>query len=467
MSFNLKEKWADPNFRKFVVVCLIGLFAIPLYHTMSNRKEFKPLEERIAERKAEDRVDDKGRVKGLFDTNEISNLDQDEFNEIYKESADALQVRERRIYQEKEKVLAMVEQLQKDLDAQSLELKNLKRQQEINAKAKAPRTPANRQQSNGQRKNTKRNSQPDNMTAYNNAIETVEQVDQRVFDRTPATFVTAKPQIEGKVIRTITQRSVRSIKKTGEIEEKSHDEFLITQKEQTPKEAVKQPKNTKDDGGLVDANEGTVYLPAGSFFSGVLLTGLDAPTQLAAKKSPMPVIIRVKKEAILPNHFTLDIRECHVIGQAIGDLSSERAHIRAQSITCVREDGRSVESAIQANAVSDYDGKLGIAGRLVSKNGNLLAGSMAAGFMSGISQAVAPRRSLSVNTEPGDQDLWQTVDYGSVAAAGVFQGASNAMDRLAEYYIELAEQIHPVIEISPGRSISFAVISGAKLKLGD
>ena len=181
----------------------------------------------------------------------------------------------------------------------------------------------------------------------------------------------------------------------------------------------------------------------------------------------MPVIIRVKKEAILPNHFTLDIRECHVIGQAIGDLSSERAHIRAQSITCVREDGRSVESAIQANAVSDYDGKLGIAGRLVSKNGNLLAGSMAAGFMSGISQAVAPRRSISVNTEPSSQDLWQSVDYGSVAAAGVFQGASSAMDRLAEYYIELAEQIHPVIEISPGRSISFAVISGAKLKLGD
>ena len=103
----------------------------------------------------------------------------------------------------------------------------------------------------------------------------------------------------------------------------------------------------------------------------------------------------------------------------------------------------------------------------MSKNGNLLAGSMAAGFMSGISEAVAPTRSNSLNTSPGGQDLWQSVDIGSVSAAGAFQGSANAMDRLAEYYIALAEQIHPVIEISPGRSVTFAVLSGTSLKLGD
>ena len=242
--------------------------------------------------------------------------------------------------------------------------------------------------------------------------------------------------------------------------------MLITQQSLKPVKEV-QKKSDPNEGGLIDSDEGVVYLPAGSFFSGVLLTGLDAPTQLAAKSSPMPVVIRVKKEAILPNHFTLDIRECHVIGQAIGDLSSERAHIRAQSITCVRNDGKSVESAIQANAVSDFDGKLGIAGRLVSKNGNLLEGSMAAGFMSGISKAVAPQRTTSINTSGGDRAVWESVDLGSVASAGVFQGSADAMDRLAEYYIALAEQIHPVIEISPGRSITFAVLSGTKLKLGD
>ncbi len=282
----------------------------------------------------------------------------------------------------------------------------------------------------------------------------------------PTQLVTAKPQIEGRVIRTITQRSVRSIKSSGVVEEKQQKDLLITQQSLKPEKEV-QKKSEPNEGGLIDSDEGVVYLPAGSFFSGVLLTGLDAPTQLAAKSSPMPVVIRVKKEAILPNHFTLDIRECHVIGQAIGDLSSERAHIRAQSITCVRNDGKSVESAIQANAVSDFDGKLGIAGRLVSKNGNLLAGSMAAGFMSGISEAVAPQRTTSINTSGGDRAVWESVDLGSVASAGVFQGSADAMDRLAEYYIALAEQIHPVIEISPGRSITFAVLSGTKLKLGD
>lgn len=63
-----------------------------------------------------------------------------------------------------------------------------------------------------------------------------------------------------------------------------------------PKES-KAEKSDPSEGGLVDANEGVVYLPSGSFFSGVLLTGLDAPTQLAAKSAPMPVIIRVKKRS--------------------------------------------------------------------------------------------------------------------------------------------------------------------------
>lgn len=454
-----KRLWEDEKQRKIIIAVLLIPVAFGVYSLTSSKKEYVSIEERIEQRNAEDRVDDKGRVTGLFDSEAIQDLDKDEFLDVYDGAVNGLRKREKNLYTEKEQFLEMYNQQQETIDELSLELKDLKRQNDVRAQARSGNGKVN-ERNQGSRRN--QNSNDNNQLQR---VNTTQQVDERVFDRTPAQFVTAKPQIEGRVIRTITQRSVRSIKNSGVIEEKMQKDLLITQHSQAPEKEITTGKGK--DGGLVEADSGVVYLPSGSFFSGVLLTGLDAPTQLAAKSAPMPVVIRVKKEAILPNHFTLDIRECHVIGEAVGDLSSERAHIRAKTITCVRNDGKSVESSLQANAVSDFDGKLGIAGTLVSKNGNLLAGSMAAGFMSGISEAVAPTRSNSLNTSPGGQDLWQSVDISSVGAAGAFQGSANAMDRLAEYYIALAEQIHPVIEISPGRSVTFAVISGTRLKLGD
>src|SRR3546814_19547855 len=44
----------------------------------------------------------------------------------------------------------------------------------------------------------------------------------------------------------------------------------------------------------------SVTLPAGSILSGVLVTGMDAPTGKQAQRDPFPSLIRIKNEAILP-----------------------------------------------------------------------------------------------------------------------------------------------------------------------
>ena len=54
----------------------------------------------------------------------------------------------------------------------------------------------------------------------------------------------------------------------------------------------------------------TAYIPGGSMFPGVLLNGMDAPTSSVSQKNPTPVLIRVKKEAVLPNFASIDVREC-------------------------------------------------------------------------------------------------------------------------------------------------------------
>ena len=45
------------------------------------------------------------------------------------------------------------------------------------------------------------------------------------------------------------------------------------------------------------------------------------------------------------------------------------------------------------------------------------------------------------------------------------RGASGAMDRMANYYMDLAETLFPVIEIDVTRHIEFIVQRGTPLKL--
>ena len=54
-------------------------------------------------------------------------------------------------------------------------------------------------------------------------------------------------------------------------------------------------------------------------------------------------------------------------------------------------------------------------------------------------------------------------DPGKEYQAGIGQGVSNAMDRLAQYYISLADKTHPVIEIDAGRRVDIGFTKGITL----
>lgn len=227
----------------------------------------------------------------------------------------------------------------------------------------------------------------------------------------------------------------------------------------------------------VDENEKkgemSVTLPSGSILSGVLVTGMDAPTGKQAQKDPFPSLIRIKAEAILPNRFRADFRECFLIAAGWGDLSSERAYMRAERLSCVRNDGSVIESALDAYA-SGEDGKAGIRGRLVSKQGQILARSLMAGFMQGVAGAFDVRQVPSINiTRAGETDdevqspvYEQAFDQNAIQAAGV-SGVGSALERIADFYLEMAENIFPVIEIDAMREVDFIVKKGMTVKFNE
>ncbi|MCX7214479.1 MAG: conjugal transfer protein TraB [Burkholderiales bacterium] len=201
------------------------------------------------------------------------------------------------------------------------------------------------------------------------------------------------------------------------------------------------------------------YLPSGSFTRALLLGGLDAPTGGQAQRNPQPVLLRLLDHAMLPNQFRGRIKECFVVGAGYGDVSAERAYIRTESLSCVTRDGTAIDVPIRGY-VAGEDGKAGMRGRLVSKQGQILANALLAGVASGIGTAFQ-QSATTLSVSP--LGTTGTVDPGKQLQAGLGTGVGRALDRLAQYYITLAEKVFPVIEIDAGRTVDVVLTQGIAL----
>lgn len=216
----------------------------------------------------------------------------------------------------------------------------------------------------------------------------------------------------------------------------------------------------KQDGDVKDG----IYIPAGSILSGVLLTGVDAPTGMQSKRDPIPALMRVKHDAILPNRFRSDVKECFVVFGATGDLSTERALMRAETLSCIRRDGGVIEVVLDAYALGD-DGKAGIRGRLVSRNGSLVAKAAFASFAEALSQIFRPVAIQGLNTSPGQRTDFQAPDASEALEASGYAGFGGAMRRLSEYFVDLADEIVPFIEIDAARQVEAVLLKGVTLQI--
>ena len=202
------------------------------------------------------------------------------------------------------------------------------------------------------------------------------------------------------------------------------------------------------------------YIPSGAFTRAILLGGLDAPTGGQSQRNPQPVLLRLVDNAVLPNHFRSRIKECFVIGAGYGDISSERAYIRTESLSCVTRDGTAIDVPIKGY-VAGEDGKAGMRGRLVSKQGQLLANALLAGVASGIGHTFQ-QSSTTLSVSP--LGATTAVDSAKQFQAGFGTGVGRALDRLAQYYISLAEKVFPVIEVDAGRTVDVVITQGTSLQ---
>ncbi|WP_336696205.1 TrbI/VirB10 family protein [Delftia acidovorans] len=198
------------------------------------------------------------------------------------------------------------------------------------------------------------------------------------------------------------------------------------------------------------------FIPAGSFVRVAMLNGADAPTGGQAQSNPLPIALHVLDTANLANKYKLDIRDCRFVAAAWGDLSSERMMGRTDTLTCIIE-GETVEMQVKGQIIGE-DGKAGVRGRLVTKQGQVLANALLAGIASGIGKAF---QQSATTTSTSALGATSTIQPGDVGRAAIGSGVGNAGTALEQYYLKAADKLFPVIETDGGRTVEVLITKGA------
>ena len=202
------------------------------------------------------------------------------------------------------------------------------------------------------------------------------------------------------------------------------------------------------------------YIPAGSYASAILLNGVDVSAGVSSQASPQPVLIKLIHRGSLPNKAFGKMKECRVVAAAYGDLSSERAYMRLEKLSCVKPGGHVIEAKVDGY-VSGNDGKNGVRGRVVIRDAEMLKRGFMGGVLSGLGKAtsnsfnstsVSPFGSVNSSTAKG-------VDIFKQAGA---QGSADAFELMARYNIQRAEQYQPVIQIGAATKVEVVFLSGAE-----
>lgn len=205
----------------------------------------------------------------------------------------------------------------------------------------------------------------------------------------------------------------------------------------------------------------TVYLPP-SFMEANLLTGFDASTSGNGQGSTEPMLLRIQTPAVLPNDIKGNVEGCFVVAEAVGRLDKERADVRLTSLSCLSKNGQAVIDETVKGFVTDSDSKVGLSGRVVSRMGAATARTVIAGIFSGTGDWL---KAASTTTSTSALGTTQTVGNGDVVPYALGGGLSEGADSLKDFYLDLAKQTTPVIEVGSAKKITVIISEGKDLQI--
>ncbi len=206
------------------------------------------------------------------------------------------------------------------------------------------------------------------------------------------------------------------------------------------------------------------YVVSGSFARAVLLTGVVAETGTESASNQQPILLRLVDHGIFSKGYkTEQIKEAVLIGSCYGNISSERALCRLQSLSLMNNEGEIIEKPVEGWVIGE-DGRPGLKGDVIDKASDVSRMAMLNGILGGMAsffqnQAMAGVYPISPIT--GQQHALTGANSLKASSAS---GVGNALQKLADYAIKRAEQMSPVIIIGAGRTVDVVFKNGFGLK---
>lgn len=215
----------------------------------------------------------------------------------------------------------------------------------------------------------------------------------------------------------------------------------------------------------------TAYHLSTGLSQAYMITGAYAPAFQEGESEPLPVLLEAEGQIIQPNDHLASVDKCFLLGSAKGNMNSQTANIKLVSISCILNEGEyRIEGALSGWVIGE-NGIPGIHGELIHKNGAWLARTFVSGFLETFANAIGGGTTSTINlgTDTGNTNSTTTTSTGTaisdnLATAGA-QGISTVFNKLGDYYLKMAEQIFPVIEVRGGRTVDILLIGGEDLSI--
>lgn len=200
------------------------------------------------------------------------------------------------------------------------------------------------------------------------------------------------------------------------------------------------------------------FIPETAYVKGVMLNGISVSTSVSSSAEPVPVIIRITDRGNLPRDFELNLKHCRVLGSGYGDLSSERAIIRAEVMSCRDFDNDQIITTRIAGAIFGDDGMGGIKGKVIQTSNKQIRHAFVGGLLSGFSNAAKSQEQfiLTGAGAVGNKTAgWQE----RLKDSGI-SGLGNAGEKIADFYLRQAEAMSPVLKIPGGTRVDVVFTKG-------
>lgn len=200
------------------------------------------------------------------------------------------------------------------------------------------------------------------------------------------------------------------------------------------------------------------YIPEGTYLDGILVTGISVSTSLATRENPTPVTFRVTGSGNLSKDFRVDVRTCKVTASSYGDLSSERAIVRLETMTCEDKDSGDIVTTKIAGIVYGDDGFNHIKGDVIQTSDKFVKNAMLGGVLSGFSQSMRGADQFAI-TGLG-AIATQKRDAGDMLKSSALGGVSSAAEKIADYYLKQAESMSPILQVPGGVKVNLSFTKG-------